>query len=247
VLSSGTQCLIGKRRLTNAQIDQLQAVTGDRETAYSALFERLVESSTTPVPTKAVLDAEKAVIAQSFGGSRSAYVSALAAAHANVSLARGVLGDELRRAQVSATLSGGSPTADQIQTFYQSYPDLPVRLVQAKPQPSWLGSQAKGYAISDVAPDRIFTIARPTVIRTSQGTFTVKPLDTATELGAVPLGKATPAIRAALRSFTQGAAFEKWTVGKQRATLNSAICAKDDLPQPSAADLTEELPFLRLG
>ena len=110
VLSAGTQCLIGTRRLTNAQIEQLQAVTGDRETAYSALFERLVESSATPIPTKAVLDAEKAVIAQSFGGSRAAYVSALAAAHANVSIARGVLGDELRRAQVSATLSGGSPT-----------------------------------------------------------------------------------------------------------------------------------------
>jgi hypothetical protein len=247
VLSSGTQCLIGKRQLTNAQIEQLQAVTGDRETAYSALFERFVESSATPIPTKAVLDAEKAVIAQSFGGSRTAYVSALAAAHANVSIARGVLGDELRRAEVSATLSGGSPTAGQIQTFYQSYPDLPVRLVQAKPQPSWLGSQAKGYAISDVAPDRIFTITKPTVIRTSQGTFTVKPLDDATELGAVPLRKATPAIRAALRSFTQGAAFEQWTVGRQRATLNSAICAKDDLPQPSAVDLTEELPFLRLG
>src|SRR5262249_51577902 len=43
VLPNGTQCLIGKRRLTNAAIAQLQAVTGDRETAYSALFERLVE------------------------------------------------------------------------------------------------------------------------------------------------------------------------------------------------------------
>ena len=75
----------------------------------------------------------------------------------------------------------------------------------------------------------------------------MKPLADATELGAVPLGKATPAIRAALKSFTQGAAFEQWTVGRQRATLNSAICAKDDLPQPSAVDLTEDLPFLRLG
>src|SRR5205085_508235 len=83
-----------------------------------------------------------------------------------------------------ATLPGGLPTADQIQTFYESYPDLPVRLVQAKPQPSWLGAQAKGYAISDVAPDRIFTITKPAVIRTSQGTFTVKPLEAATQLGA---------------------------------------------------------------
>ena len=35
--------------------------------------------------------------------------------------------------------------------------------------------------------------------------------------------------------------------GKQRAALNTATCAKDDLPQPSAVDLTSYLPFLRLG
>jgi hypothetical protein len=247
LLPRGAQCLIGKRRLTSAAITQLQSITGDRETAYSALFERLVESDESPVPTKAVLDAEKAVIRQSFGGSRAAYVHALAVAGANVSIARGVLGDELRRVRVSQTLPGGTPTADQIETFYQSYPDLPVRLVQSKPSPSWLGSLAKGYALSDVAPDRVFAIKKSSLIRTSEGTYRVKPLDVATELGAVPLGKATPAIRAALRSFAKGDAFEHWTVARQRSFLDNAICARDDLPQPGAIDLTQYLPFLRLG
>src|SRR5205823_8542736 len=36
VLSPAAQCLIGKRVLSNAAIDQLQLLTGDRETAYSA-------------------------------------------------------------------------------------------------------------------------------------------------------------------------------------------------------------------
>jgi len=247
ILPEGAQCLVGTRRLTDASISQLQALTGDRETAYSAAFERLVESTLTPVSTKDVLAAERAVIEQSFGGSRSAYVAALAQAHANVSMARGILGDELRRARVASTLPGGTPTEDQIQTFYQSYPDLPVRLVQAKPSPPWLGAQAKGFAISEVAPDRVFTLTKPSVVQTSTGSYRVKPLADETELGAVALGKATPAIRAALRSFAQGAAFEHWTVLRQRGALDNATCAQDDLPQPGAIDLTQYLPFLRLG
>ena len=248
VIPASAQCLIGRRTITNAQIAQLQAVTDDRETAYSALFERFVESDQTPIPTKSVLDAEKAVIRQSFGGSRAAYVAALRDAHANVSVARGVLGDELRRAQVQRTLPAGFPSAEQVQTFYESYPDLQVRLVQAKkPLPSWLGPAAKGFAISEVAPPSVFDLTKASSVRTSEGTFTVTPLDDPLPLGAVPLGKATPAIRAALKSFNRGEAYERWTVGKQRAALNTAICARDDLPQPSAVDLTSYLPFLRLG
>jgi len=249
LLPRSAQCLVGRRALSDRAISQLQALTGDRDTAYSALFERLVESERSPVSTKWVLDAEKAVIRQSFGGSRAAYAAALRDAHASVALARGVLGDELRRVQVQTTLPGGTPTPEQIQTFYESYPELDVRLVRAKPSPSWLGGKANGYAISEVAPPRLFALrtGKASLVQTSEGSFRVTPVDDALPLGAVPLGRATPAIRAALRGFARGEAFERWTVGQQRAALNGAICAKDDLPQPSAVDLTSYLPFLRLG
>jgi hypothetical protein len=249
LLSAGAQCLIGRRVLSNAAIAQLQRLTGDRETAYSALFERLIESDQSPVPTSAVLAAERGVILQSFGGSRAAYVNALGQANASVAVARGVLGDQLRRAQVQATLPARAPTAAEIQTFYESYPDLPVRLVKSTPQPSWLGSKAQGFAISQVAPDRIFTLRRDqvAVLLTSEGSFRIKPLDDALPLGAVPLRTVTPAIAAALRGFERGEAFENWTVAKQRYVLNTTICARDDLPQPGAVDLTSYLPFLRLG
>ncbi len=248
-LTPGLQCVVGKQALSNDAIQQLQLVTGDRETAYSALFERLVESGQTPVRGAEVSAAERAVIAQAFGGSRGAYVSALRQAHASVAIARGILGDELRRAKVEATLPASAPAAADIQTFYSSYPDLQVRLVSAKPAPQWLGGKARGLALSEVAPDRVFslTTGRAEVVRTSDGAFTVRTLGDALPLGAVPLGQVKPAITAALQAFARGAAFERWTVAKQRSALNDALCARDDLPQPGAVDLASYVPFLRLG
>jgi hypothetical protein len=251
-LVSGEQCVVGKKGekvLSNDSIQRLQLVTGERDTAYSALFERLVDSGRVPVPGQAVLAAERAVIAQEFNGSRSAYLTALRQAHASVDIARGVLGDQLRRAKLEATLSAGNPSASEVKTFYDSYPDLLVRLVQAKPAPGWLGGKPKGLALDEVAPGLLFDVAtgRSVDVRTSDGSFTVKALADALPLGAVPLGQAKPTIAAALRSFARGAAFEKWSVAQQRAALNDAICARDELPQPAAVDLTSYLPFLRLG
>ncbi|HEY5058374.1 MAG TPA: hypothetical protein VII51_05100 [Gaiellaceae bacterium] len=248
-LAAGVQCLVGTRPLTTAAIQLLQRVTGSPDTATSALFERLVESAVEPVPQKAVLAAERGVILQEFRGSRALYDVALAKAHASVDIARAILSDQMRRAMVEATLPAAPPSAADVQTFYTSYPDLPVRLVKAVPTPSWLGSPKQGLALSEVAPDRLFSLAtgKQTVLRTSQGSFTVKPLQDALPLGAVPLGKARPAIVAALEAFERGEEFEQWTVSKQRAAENTAVCAKDDLPQPAAVDLASYLPFLRLG
>jgi hypothetical protein len=122
-------------------------------------------------------------------------------------------------------------------------------MVQATPAPAWLGHQSKGFALAGVAPDRLFELAtaKAATILTSTGTYSVKALDDPLPLGAVPLGRARPAIVAALHAFAQGVAFERWTVGKQRTALNTATCAKDDLPQPAAVDLVQYLPFLRLG
>jgi len=59
------------------------------------------------------------VILQSFGGSRAAYVSALAAAHASVSVARWIIGDELRRAmQMAETLSKTDPETGYAEVLF---------------------------------------------------------------------------------------------------------------------------------
>jgi hypothetical protein len=249
VLTAGEQCIVGKQVLSNDAIQKLQLVTGERDTAYSALYQRLVESDQVPVAQSDVLAAERAVIAQAFKGSRAAYVAGLRQAHASVEVARGVLGDELRRAKLESTFAAGTPSATAIQTFYDSYPDLLVRMVQSSPSPAWLGDQPKGLALSEVAPNWLFDLktGKGGRVRTTNGVYTVKALDDALPLGAVPLGQASKPIQAALRTFARGAAYDKWSISRQRFGLNDATCARDDLPQPASVDLTSYLPFLRLG
>ena len=74
----------------------------------------------------------------------------------------------------------------------------------------------------------------------------VRPVAGTRPLSTVGLPAARPAIVAALRDLQRGAAFETWTLRRQRQAQNLALCAKDDLPQTAAVDLTDYLPFLAL-
>ena len=150
---------------------------------------------------------------------------------------------------VAELLSFCEAVYDDVCSFYDSYPELQVRNVKASPSAAWLGGKPQGLALSEVAPDWLFALKTGAGgrVRTTTGVFTVRALQDALPLGAVPLGQATPAISAALQSFTRGAEYEQWSVGRQRVGLNTAICTRDDLPQPAAIDLTQYAPFLRLG
>jgi len=67
------------------------------------------------------------------------------------------------------------------------------------------------------------------------------------QLGLLPLGAVRSAIAGALRSFARGAAYERWTTLRQKDTLATAICQRDDLPQPGVIDLSTYLPFLSVA
>ena len=245
-LGAGVQCTVGTRPITNGAIDELQRLTGDREIAYSALLARAVESEYAVVGPKQILAAERAVVVTRFNGSLAAYRNALAQAGATVNVARGILADELRRFAISRTLYARAPTAVEIATFYQSYPDLLVRPVSAKPAPAWLGGRLAGFALDSIAPDGVFELRGSNVhtVRTISGTFKVKATGDARPLGTMPLASVTPAIRSALFSFAQGVAFGEWTVARQRGGLNETTCKKDDLPLPAALELESFLPAL---
>lgn len=249
VLPRGAQCRApGLGSFSQSDVARLTAVTGDRNAALSALFERLVESEKATVRQSDVLAAERTVVRESFGGSEAAYRSALAQAHASVTIARSVLADELRRARLAQLLEVRTPSAAEIAAFYDAYPQLNVRSVSVKPKAPWLGNRNKGLVLSGAAPDQLFSAAsgRKASIRTLLGTYTVKPSGAPVPLAALSISAARPAIVAALEGFERVQGMQHWTVSLQHTALATATCRADELPQPAEVDLTQYLPFLQL-
>jgi len=228
-------------------VGSLQALTGDRDAAMSALFERLVEASERPVSRHAVLAAQREVIRESFHGRKSAYLAALHEAHATAGIALSILGDELRRARLEQLRYAPKPTAAEVSAFYSAYPDLLVRRVRVTPAPPWLAART-GFAVEESAPQRLFSLpqGRKSQVSTLLGTFAVKPLGAAQPLGALRLSTVRPAIVSALRGFERAQSFDQWTITQQSRALTRTTCVRDQLPQPAAIDLTEYLPFLRI-
>jgi len=243
------QCTVGKQKLSNDAIQRLQLLTGDRDTAFTALYARLAEDAVAPVSQARAAAAERAIVAGRFHGSWAAYGAALSAAHASRPIALGVLGDELRRAQLEVGMRVGAPSAAAIQNFYSSYPDLLVRPVRTKQPAPWLGDRKRGWALAQIAPAEVFDLpdGRSSTVSTPLGRYAVTPLGNSVPLGSLPVDAVRGAIASALRSFEQGAAYEHWTQNLQTQALAQTICARDDMPAPGAVELSTYLPFLALA
>ena len=149
-LPRGVQCIVGKDRIAESSIEQIERLTGDRDVAYSAAFARTVEQRLATVAVSEVQAAERMLISSRFSGSRSAYFAALSRAGVTRSLARSILADQLRRAKVAQRMRVPRPSASAIASFYASYPETLVREVKAKPAPAWLDWKARGYALENV-------------------------------------------------------------------------------------------------
>ena len=241
------RCALGEAVVSTDQVGELARLTRDAELALSTLYGRLVESRVAPVSSAEVLTAERAVVRERFGGSRAAYLAALARAGATVGVARGVLADELRRAAIQARLRIGQPRRAEIDAFYTTYASVPAREVEIRPAPSWLPG-GRGLVLQSVAPPRLFVV--PTGRRASlwspEGRLEVTPLGDVAPLGALPLESARPAIARALRATARVNAYHDWTVRRQRAALDDLRCVRDRLPAIAAVELTTFLPFLSL-
>ena len=229
-----------------ADLRRLTVVTGDRNAALSALFERLVEEHYAGASSNAVLAVEREVVGESFGGSRAAYIAALAQAHLSVAAARAVLADEIRHAELAQNRRVLAPKPAEISRFYAAYPQLPVRRVHVSPAAPWLGDAQDGYAVSGTAPASVFSVpsGRKSRIETLLGAYTVRPAGAPVALGSKALGRVRTAIATSLESFERARAFERWTIGEQRRRLDVATCRNDELPEPAAIDLTQYVPFL---
>ncbi len=248
VLPPGARCALGQLTLAEETVRRLTAVTGDEQVALTALFARLVESRRARVAPERVLAAEQALVASRFRGSRAAYLAALQAGRATLAVARGVIADQLRRADIAASLAVSPPADTEVVSFYQSYPDRPLRRVQAAPAPSWLGGRRVGFALVPPGPSVLAALptGRPSQVATSEGVVAVTPLEPPLPLGAVPLRMARPAVRAALLVFARMQAVQAWTVAAQQKALARLVCLRDELPAVAAVDLSSYLPALAL-
>jgi hypothetical protein len=247
-LPRGVHCTLGKQMILSPNIDSLAAITGDRELAFTLLFQRLVEGQSVKVDPAKVAAAENALVSARFGGNRAAYLTSLAKAHATTLTARAVIADEMRRAVIEQRVNVPAPTEAQIEQFYYGYADLPARFVKATPAPFWLGGRSPGIALSNAAPPELFTMpgGRDSTVVTASGSYQVRALGQMLPLGAFPLAVVRPAIQAALSSFARADAYETWTIDRQTAALNETVCRGDHLPSVGAVDLTSFLPFLGL-
>ncbi|MFN8224721.1 MAG: hypothetical protein U0R50_15920 [Gaiellales bacterium] len=104
VMGELSQCISIAGKLPRAAVAETNAVTQSLDFAVSAAFVRQVLRRKLPISTAELDGAENAVIARVFGGSRDAYLAALAERRATPGVARGIIEDELRRAKLNDQL-----------------------------------------------------------------------------------------------------------------------------------------------
>jgi hypothetical protein len=247
-LPPGVRCVYGDTALTTAGVAALGKVTGDRELALTAIVVRALEHERTNVTNADILAAERSLVAARFGGSRSAYGSAIAQAGASLSIARGIIGDELRRREILLRRSVPRPSAADVERFRATYALVLARRVSVSPAPSWL-PDGSGLALATSAPPSVFRqpTGRVATILTAEGRLRVRALDVPEALAALPLAAARPAIVRELVEERRADAYATWTLQKQKAAESRLVCERDRLPELGVVTLSSFVPSLSLN
>jgi hypothetical protein len=246
-LPGGVRCLYGDLSLTAASVATLAELTGDRELALTALVVRAVERERVAVTSAEVRAAERRIVASRFAGSVRAYRAALSEVGADLSVARAIVGDELRRSRIVERLSAVRPTAADVARFRATFAPVLARRVVVSPTPSWL-LEGEGIAIATSAPEAVFraSTGRSTTVRTVEGRFTMRALGETTALGAISSGLARPAIVRELLTERRADAYSAWTISKQKGAATLLSCERDRLPELGVVTLSSFAPFLSL-
>jgi hypothetical protein len=244
-LPAGTLCVLDRTRLLANDVAALHRLTGDRDVAFSAELQHAVLAEARSVAPGAVAGAVRGVILDHFGGSRAAYLAALARAKATPTLARSILADELRRKAVEATLRVAVPSGAELRQWYDTYSPNRARFVRASSPEPWLGNARSGIALAQQAPGRLFGLAAGASTTVNGVRLTV--VGEVAPLGSFPFAAALPAVRAAFVAQQKDAAYAVWSRRHQNQALGSLTCQHDQPPQPATVDLTDWLPYLALG
>ncbi len=246
-LPAGARCVYGSSALTASNVASLAKLTRDRELALTALVVRAIERERARVSPTEALAMEQRIVGTRFDGSLAAYRSALAESGASTTVARGIIGDELRAREIRARLAVPRPSAADIARFRVTYAPVVARRLAVSPAPSWL-SEGTGIALATSAPESVFriTTGQRVTVRTAEGVFSVKALDDTGALGAYGSAIARPAIVYALQSERRADAYAAWTMRMQKAAESRLVCERDRLPELGVVTLSAYVPFLSL-
>jgi hypothetical protein len=245
-LPAAVRCTFGSARILKADVGRTAAVTGDRGSAATALLERAVLRVEAPVDPQTVLAAERAIVRHRFGGSAGRYRAALATTGLTLADSRAVIADRIGRERVEQRFRPQAPTARQVGDFVTTYAATRVRLVSVDQPAPWLGDGYRGYAVETIAPAEVFTLpsGRRRSIDTVDGRFAVRALGPPLPLVALAPREAQTVARGLLGRFAKDAVYDRWLRAQESRFLQSAICARDDVPSPGSVDLTAWVPFL---
>jgi hypothetical protein len=190
---------------------------------------------------------ERRIVGARFGGSTAGYRSALSETGASTAVARGIVADELRRAEIVERLPFARVSAGDIARFRATFAPVLARELQVSPAPSWL-PEGSGVALATSAPAAVFAVAtgRRTTIRTAEGAFVVQARDDTTALGALPSALARLAVTRELRTERRADAYAAWTIRMQKRAESKLVCERDRLPAPAVVSLSSFAPFLSL-
>jgi hypothetical protein len=246
-LPAGARCMYGSSALTASNVASLAKLTRDRELALTALVVRAIERERARVSPTEALGVEARIVRARFGGSLASYRSALAESGASQTVARGIIGDELRAREILARLVVSRPSAADIARFRVTYAPVVARRLVVSPAPSWLPG-GTGIALATSAPESVFriTTGQRMTVRTAEGVFSVKALDDTGALGTYGSGVARPAIMNALEGERRAEAYAAWTVRMQKAAEGRLVCERDRLPELGVVTLSTYAPFLSL-
>src|SRR5205809_964657 len=117
LLPVGVRCTLGEARILRSDVGRTAGLTGDRESAATALLQRAVLRAESPIDPLTVLAAERAIVRDRFGRSAARYRSALSAAKLTLADARSIISDRLARDQVEERFRPPAATAAQIAEF----------------------------------------------------------------------------------------------------------------------------------
>jgi hypothetical protein len=246
VLPKQVRCTLGTRRILKSDVARTALITGDRDSAATALLQREVLRTESPIDPMTVLAAEHAIVRDRFGSSVARYRAALRDAQLTLQDARAIIEDRLARDRVQERFRPRPASAAQIAEFVATYAATRVRLVEVDPQAPWLGGAFRGFAVETIAPSEIFSLRqhRKTTIDTVDGRFAVRPLGPPLPLLALSPVQERTVARDVLGRFAKLDVYERWLRTRQIHLLADAVCVRDAVPARGDVDLSAWLTFL---